>query len=1116
MTWKFVREIVIALLLSAGTAPAMGAVMVQGDDAMRPALTAQQADIYRRLARLVSAGAAEFWREACDLMAAPVRPTTSHMVGHALREVDSAIRAVLEERAMTQVDQADIKKANKAKNSGNLKISAICDDLQIPATYPLRAFWLDQNPDVQIGLHRRAHRNGLDYPRPVDADFRAFFLQMEALFDLILDHFERRYRAVFDDLDMLLAEQHPTEGHAERLAQNFPANETARRHFFTQASAKWLSVLRAKDFFRSPPPPITDPDGRVLALNRWPESEYLLRMAAIDPAATTEAALDIPPTDNSYVIWDLVNVGLALPPAYAVRLVPTIVASVPGSYGVIAADQIGELALHLVRDGYADAADQLVRAILKDVPERGQKSVRVDDYVSVVRGALPEVAAAVGLPVLEFAVGLLDTAVTTYGENGEDQSRIWRPSLLTNESERYEPSVRDALIDTILSTATTLLASGTATVERVLGLLEQRRALIFRRMALHLVREHGDGEREVVRRYVFGRSLLADDGAAYEFQLLLADAHGWFEVHEVQQLVDDILAGPDLETWRSRYTRADHGPDVEIRVREHADLWIRDRLAPLESVLDAAARARYEYLIAEHGQAPDLAVAPLRISFGWSSGESPVDAAELESLSSTDLVGFLASWRPPQDWRELDRTSINSALSASIAASAEQRSQDAAVFIGVEPANAVAILDGFAIAARDQRALDWPALIELVTWVDAQAVAELSAGSLNHADRRWRPARYNALLLLSLGLGYDEGGIPAEHEPALMAIVRSAAADPDPHPQTDGEGSSAALDAVRSTALHTALRLGVWKRRIDSNATLDDVLNLVELHIGTADDSTAVQETLGRALPTMHYLDAGWTREHLADILPVAAGREKAWTAAWRGYISNRPPHNDLWDMLLPHYDRAVAELSPLGDEWAIFWASQLAVHLGHRYWFGHLGLDDADQLLRRFYRQAPAGSAMVIVESVGRTLAAAVPLGPDRRERLMALWEYRLSSVDPAAAPDELGSFDAWYLSDAFDQAWALAQLRAVMSKDKSAHPSSRVVSKMVDNAAQHAAACLDVFEQWLDNDPDYWDYARSLDDMTAILRTAAGVGQSERVRVEHIVSRFAARGTVQLRSAL
>lgn len=1093
--------------------------MVQGDDAMRPALTAQQADIHRRLTRLVGGGAAEFWREACDrMMETPVRPTTSHMVGHALREVDSAIRAVLEERAMTQVDQDEIKKANKAQNSGNLKISAICDDLRIPATHPLRAFWLGQNPEMPIGLHRRAHRNGLGYPRPVDADFRAFVLQMEALFDLVLERFERRYRAVFDDLDLLLAEQHPTENHAERLAQNFPANETARRYFFARASVAWLSVLRAKDFFRNPPQPITDPDGQVVALNRWPESEYLIRMAAIDPAATTEAALDVPPTGNSYVIWDLVNVALALPSAYAVQLVPTIVASVPGPYGVIAAEQIGELALHVARGGYADAADQLVRGILKDVPGRGQGPVRVYDYVSVVRGVLPEVATLVGLPVLEFSVGLLDTAVTTYGDDGEDQSRVWRPSLLTNESEPYGPAARDALVDTVLSIANTLLASGTATLEQVLGLLEQPRALIFRRMALHLVREHGHGEQEVVRRYVFGRSLLADDGAAYEFQLLLADAHGWLEAHEVQQLVADILAGPDLEKWRSRYTRAGDAPDVEVRVREHADLWIRDRLAPLEPVLDAGARTRYEHLIAEYGPAPDLAVAPLKITFGWSSGDSPVDAAELESLPSADLVSFLASWQPPQDWRELDRTSIHPALSASIAAAAERRSQDAAVFIGVEPAHASAILEGFAVAAKDRRALDWPALIDFFTWVDAQAVAELSAGRLGRADRQWRAARYNVLHLLSLVLGYGEGGIPAGHEPALMAVVRSAAADPDP--QAGEEDSSVALDAVRSAALHTALRLGVWKRETDSNAALDDVLSIVEQHCGIADDSAVVQETLGRALRIMHYLDADWTRERLPDVLPTMAGQEKAWAAAWaaawRGYIANQPPPDDLWDMLLPHYDRAVTELSPLGDEWAVFRASQLAVHLGHRYWFGHISLDDADQLLRRFYQQAPPRAAAVIVESVGRTLAAAVPLNPDRRERLMALWEYRLSSVDPAAAPDELGCFDAWYLSDAFDPAWALAQLRAVMSRDKSVHPSSQVLAKMVDHAAQHAAACLDLFEQWLENDPDYWDYARSLDDMTAVLRTAADAGQSERVRVEDIVSRFAARGTVQLRAAL
>lgn len=1089
--------------------------MVQSDDAIRPSLTARQADIYRRLTRLVSPGTAEFWREACDRMAeTPVRPTTTHMVGHALREVDSAIRAVLEERAMTQVSPEEIKKANKDKNAGNLKISAICDDLQIPASQPLRAFWLDQNPDVPIGLHRRAHRNGLDHPRPVDAGFRTFFLQMEALFDLILERFERRYRAVFDDLDLLLAEQHPTEAHAERLAQKFPANETARRYFFSRASAAWLGALREKDFFRNPPQPIIEPDGQVLALNRWPESEYLVRVAVQDPAATTEAALDVPPTDNSYVIWDLVKVALALPPAHGVRLVPTIVAAVPGPYGVIAADEIGELALRFAREGHVDAADQLVRSVLKEVPVRGQQAVRVYDYVSVVRGVLPDVAAFVGLPALEFTIGLLATAVKTYGGDGEDQSRFWRPALPANEREPFGPDARDALVDAVLAIADKLLISGQATLEQVLVLLERHPALIFRRLAAHLVREHGQGEVKAVRRYVFERGLLADDGAEHEFQLLLRDAHGWLEAHEVQRLVDDILAGPDIERWRDQFTRAGNHPGPEARLRDRADLWIRDRLAPLEPVLDAAARSRYQQLIAEHGPAPDLSIAPVRIIGGWSSGDSPVDANELEPLSSAELVSFLADWQPPRDWRELDRSSISPALSASIAAAAEQRSQNAAEFIGVEPAHAAAILDGFAVAAKDRRALDWPALIDFLTWVDAQAVAELSAGRTTRADRQWRPARYNVLHLLGLGLGYAEDGIPAECEPALMAIVRSAAADPDP--QTERDDSSSALDAVRSTALRTALRIGVWKRQADPSASPADILSLVEQHCGADDDSAAVQEALGRGLPLMYYLDAAWTREHLADILPTSTGREKAWAAAWRGYLDNQPPPDELWELLLPHYEHAVAELSPVGDEWAVMRASQLAIHLGHRYWFGHIGLDDADHLLRRFYQQAPPRAAAVILDSVGNTLAGAVPLQSERRERLMKLWEYRLASVGQDAAPDELGSFDAWYLSDAFDETWALAQLRNVMSKDKNFHPSVRVLRKMADNAAQHATACLDIFEQWLDNDPNYWDYARSLDDMTAILQAASGVGQPEHVRVEQIVSRFAARGTTELRSAL
>ncbi|MEU7779139.1 hypothetical protein [Micromonospora parva] len=1081
--------------------------MTHGNGAAQLSLSARQADIYRRLLRLVGAGAAEFWKEACDRMAeSPVRPVTTHMVGHALREVDSALRAVLEERAMAQVGPAQIRAARKAKESGSLEISAICADLQIPESHPLREFWLGQSPEVPIGLHKRAHRNGLEYPRPMDAGFREFFSQMEALFDLVLERFELRYSTVFDSLDLLLAEQNPVAEHAKRLAQKFPANETARRYFFNRASTAWLGALREHGFFINPPPAILEPGNESAVLRRWPESEYLVRVAADDPQATIEAALDIPATDNSYVIWDVVKIALTLPPAHGVGLVPTIVASIPGPFGVIAADEIGELAVRLAEAEYAEAADDLIRGVLKDVPKRGQEAVRVYDYVSVVRTPLPAVASVVGLPMLTFAVGLLDAAVETFKADGEDNSRFWRPSLLADEDDTYGPDARDALVDAVRSIAEILLSSGQATLQQALDVLEQHHALIFRRIALHLVRENGRDDPGLVRRYLFDRDLLADRGAEYEFQLFLRDVHALLEPHEVQQLVDAILAGPDTAPWKNRFSEAHDHPDPDATVRQLAGMWIRDRLAPLEPVLDSAARDRYQQLVTQCGPASDLSVVPVRFASSWTE-ESPVDAGELQALPAAELVEFLARWQPPQDWRGLDRSAICNALSASIAAAAEQRSHDAGAFTGVDPAHASAILEGFTDAARDRRELDWAALIEFFRWVDDQAAAELAAMVTTRAVRQWRRARYNVLHILGTALRHTDSPIPAGCEPGIWAIVRSAIADPDP--QDEADPASSALDAVRPAALHTAIQLGLWKRRADSQPPAE-LLALIEQHLSGPDGSAAVPETLGRNLPVLHFIDPSWTREHLDQILPEDSSLNDTWTAAWDGFLDNPAPSDQLWDLLLPHYERAVRELSPDGDDdWAVMRASQLASHLGRRYWFGYIGLDDPDQLLHRFYQQAPAQAAAVIVEMSGNSLAAAVPLDPAHRDRLMKLWEYRLATANPSSRHRELQTFDDWYLSGAFDEDWSLAQLRNIMVSDPEIHPSFRALQRMSSNATQHAPACLHIFETWLDNGPKYWDYARRIDDVKAILRGAAAAGAAERVRVEHIVSRFSALGT-------
>src|SRR5581483_4263814 len=57
----------------------------------------RQARIYERLARLVGSGPAAFFRDGCRIMQNPSAfESTTHVVSHLLREIESALRDVVE------------------------------------------------------------------------------------------------------------------------------------------------------------------------------------------------------------------------------------------------------------------------------------------------------------------------------------------------------------------------------------------------------------------------------------------------------------------------------------------------------------------------------------------------------------------------------------------------------------------------------------------------------------------------------------------------------------------------------------------------------------------------------------------------------------------------------------------------------------------------------------------------------------------------------------------------------------------------------------------------------------------------------------------------------------
>ncbi len=364
----------------------------------------KQEPIYRRLNSLVSPGAAAFWRDACRLMEMePPLKSTTHLVGHLLREIESSLRDVLmpisksSEPSEPLEPGANKKKSNKKNPSGDEKhiaeIEAVLTVLEIPQTSPVAQTWLSlPGRDNDYGLAKRAHRNALKQTRPIDDEFWEFWDKMQAVLDGILDRFEAKYAKVCCLLDELVAKPEPSDQDLKALCNSIPNSFVTLSYFFERLKFPgWLNKLQEKGFFKNPPEPEIDPERGGIRFLPWPQSRYLVRMASQEPEIVLDIALEIlkTGTKNALVHQDLAEVALVMPPKLAADWVKqetkwleeqdNLYFSLP--------QKLGELIIYLADSEQVDAALGLARELLAVVPNPEENSytqvrTRYDDYYS--------------------------------------------------------------------------------------------------------------------------------------------------------------------------------------------------------------------------------------------------------------------------------------------------------------------------------------------------------------------------------------------------------------------------------------------------------------------------------------------------------------------------------------------------------------------------------------------------------------------------------------------------------------------------------------------------------------------------------------------------------------
>ena len=320
-------------------------------------LSPRQEGISKRLNRLVGPGASVFFEDACWLMEQnKFLSSTTHLVSHLLREIESALRDVLE--PFTDVKAyLDTNGEERHKD----EILAILKALEITKDDPVAVAWLgiigDNNANA---LHKRAHRDALELPRPFDSEFQEFWFTIEIILDKILGLFESNYLVILKELDTLRSKKQPGKKDAKFLKNNIPNNVVAFNYFFKElTNPYWLQPLFDEGIFSHPSEPVENKEEGTVSYPLWPQSQYLVAMAAQKPELVSDIILGIE-TRNGFVQADLLDAVIKLPPNISAKHTEQICLWIKFP-AFLLGDKVGNLVTYLVKGKEIEAAGTITK-----------------------------------------------------------------------------------------------------------------------------------------------------------------------------------------------------------------------------------------------------------------------------------------------------------------------------------------------------------------------------------------------------------------------------------------------------------------------------------------------------------------------------------------------------------------------------------------------------------------------------------------------------------------------------------------------------------------------------------------------------------------------------------
>lgn len=1061
---------------------------------------ARQSTIYENLL-LIGPGSAAFYKDACWLIENEgALSSASHLIGHLLREIESALRSVL-------IPVAESTTSAEKENNHKQQIQMILADLEIDDSDPVAKAWYK----LSESLYGIAHRNALKEPRPVDKKLMDLWANADDFLFILLQGFRRQFFKRFNVLDELLKNDHPD---VSILSNKVPQNLITIGYFFDRLeNPDWIEPLWKKGYFHNPPSLERDEEKGTTRYPAWLESRFLSRMASKKPDTVLKIILQIPATENVRVYADFAEAALNMPSDIAVQLIEKAKVWARSPYLTILPVKIGALAAHLAEGGKVEEALDLSRTLLEILPgERADEVVLEDwnwpspepiahfdkwEYEEILEKHFPILVRAAGVQALSLLCDLLEKAIrlsrrSSEENDQEDHSCIWRTAV-EDHPENLGHNLKETLVTAIRDTAESLLDAKRATIQELVDSLEKKPWKIFRRIALHLLRRFPEQAHIIAAAHLTKREHFDDSGVQHEFVLLLRAYFNHLTAEQQQTILGWIKAGPDLEKYIISRTGEVPTEDEKNRFIE---VWQRDRLSWIGlNLLPEEWKGRCQSLVEKYG-AKEHPEFPFYAG-SWEGPTSPKSAEELQAMSVAEIVDFLNAWNSGESiFGEPSPEGMGRTLSSVVAQDPERFASEASEFEDLDPTFIRAILSGFAEGIKQGRAFDWRPVLQLCQWVLVQADDTPDhQAEIRDKDPDWKWTRKTIAGLLSALLESASGTLHFGQRVTMWRILEALANDPDPTPAYEAQYGGSNMDpatlsinTIRGEAMHALVHYALWVRshqekQHDAEERLKrgfqempEVREVLDRHLDTTNDaSLAIRSIYGQWFPWLTLLDPDWARDHVDQIFPLDESQQTYFESAWITYINFCQPYDNVFELLHKCYQHGVERIDkPNGNRRLLANPDQrLAEHLMVFFWRGKLLL--IDPLFQHFWEKASDGLRAHAFSNVGQALEHTKgEVAPEILNRLKSLWSERLAICEKAADgekhKEEMAAFGWWLISRKLDIPWVITQLIRALKISGKIENDRKVMEYLVEQASEYPEESVQCLQLMAEGDLQGW----------------------------------------------